>query len=962
MKAFYLFLLILVPWMTFSPSFVLAQSTYDWTGNNTTGGTDPANPNVGLWADSGNWALTSGTGNPSGYPQFAGDLAQRPASAPNLFDTRLFVDQDVTVGGLEWFGSDLKVFPGQPGSFPNPEPIPGSPTGAVTFDNNGSAANLTIDRNVSTLFRFYFDPDVNLASDLDVSVRAQREARLNGVISGDGALNIDWEQTRGSGGDEFLLGAPGDSNPNTYTGGTTLSAVNSGSRGEFRARKAGALGTGDVTLNENATLILDTTGSVIGDTASVFLTSHGGNSSKIDLSSGLNETVGSLFLDGAEQAVGTYGATGSGAQFIRDDFFTGDGLLTVSSGVAPPSTFNWTGGNATGGTSPADPFVGLWSDTGNWDLDGVPDGVGVTAQRAASEPNLFDTQVFLDQDATLGTLEWFGSDLKIFPGTPSASDSTAFTFANDGNAANLTVDRSGNTLFRFFLDPDVVLEDDLEVSVKAQREARFNGVISGDGGLTIDWEQTRGSGGDEFLLGAPGDSNPNTYAGGTILNAANGGSQGEFRARKAGALGTGDVTLNENATLILDTTGSVINDSANLFLTSSNGSASKIDLSSGTNESVGGLFLDGLQQAVGTYGATGSGAQFINDDFFTGNGVLTVGNAPPTVFNWTGDNATGGSDPANPFVGLWTDGGNWSPGAGFPSGAGVTAQRSASEPNLFDTRLFVDQDVTVGSLIWYGSDLKIFGGEPGAPPFPEPIPGSPSGSITFDNNGSTAIMEIDRAVSTLFRFWVDADMVLADDLDVSVRAQREARFNGIISGDGQLIINWNQTRGAGGDEFLLGEAGEAANTYSGGTILNALNPNGGSFGEFRARKAGALGTGDVRLNELATLILENQGDMIGDLASVYLVSDGIGNFSTLDLAAGLDETIGQLYFDGVEQAAGTYGASGSGAMFINDDFFAGLGILRVIGDQTPSPVIPEPATATLLGLTLLGLSLRRSRN
>lgn len=50
---------------------------------------------------------------------------------------------------------------------------------------------------------------------------------------------------------------------------------------------------------------------------------------------GYNATVNKMLVDGAELDAGTYGATGSGAENIRDDIFTGTGVLTVTNGEAP---------------------------------------------------------------------------------------------------------------------------------------------------------------------------------------------------------------------------------------------------------------------------------------------------------------------------------------------------------------------------------------------------------------------------------------------------------------------------------------------------------------------------------------------------------------------------------------------------------------------------------------------------
>ena len=56
-----------------------------------------------------------------------------------------------------------------------------------------------------------------------------------------------------------------------------------------------------------------------------------------------------------------------------------------------------------------------------------------------------------------------------------------------------------------------------------------------------------------------------------------------------------------------------------------------LDLSSGARQSCAELYLDGSAEpaALGTWGASGSGAQHINDVHFAGTGVLDVrGTAP----------------------------------------------------------------------------------------------------------------------------------------------------------------------------------------------------------------------------------------------------------------------------------------------------------------------------------------------
>lgn len=56
-------------------------------------------------------------------------------------------------------------------------------------------------------------------------------------------------------------------------------------------------------------------------------------------------------------------------------------------------------------------------------------------------------------------------------------------------------------------------------------------------------------------------------------------------------------------------------------------------------------------------------------------------------------------------------------------------------------------------------------------------------------------------------------------------------------------------------------------------------------------------------------------------------------------AAGTTEKIQKLYIDGVSQKRGTYGATGSGAEFIDDKHFSGTGTVRVLRDDLAMPLV-----------------------
>ena len=81
--------------------------------------------------------------------------------------------------------------------------------------------------------------------------------------------------------------------------------------------------------------------------------------------------------------------------------------------------------------------------------------------------------------------------------------------------------------------------------------------------------------------------------------------------------------------------------------------------------------------------------------------------------------------------------------------------------------------------------------------------------------------------------------------------------------------------------------------------------------------------GDVAVGATATLKLESTA-MLDENATVSVATGG-----KIDIADGIDETVGCLYFDGEAQARGTWGATDSGAVHENDVFFTGSGILTV---------------------------------
>ncbi|NNC90563.1 MAG: hypothetical protein HKN82_19070, partial [Akkermansiaceae bacterium] len=144
----------------------------------------------------------------------------------------------------------------------------------------------------------------DITNDATFRINSTGNQTLSGVISGTGSLVKD------STGTLTVTGA------NSYTGDTTVDG--------------GTLSLGDGTNNTT----LDDAADVSVATGAV-----------LDLNYAGTDTIDKLSLGGALQTPGTWGASGSGASFIDDTFFTGTGTLTISTGPPPTPYQGWTVAN-----------------------------------------------------------------------------------------------------------------------------------------------------------------------------------------------------------------------------------------------------------------------------------------------------------------------------------------------------------------------------------------------------------------------------------------------------------------------------------------------------------------------------------------------------------------------------------------------------------------------------------------
>jgi autotransporter-associated beta strand protein len=142
---------------------------------------------------------------------------------------------------------------------------------------------------------------------------------------------------------------------------------------------------------------------------------------------------------------------------------------------------------------------------------------------------------------------------------------------------------------------------------------------------------------------------------------------------------------------------------------------------------------------------------------------------------------------------------------------------------------------------------------------------------------------------------------------------------------GGTLRGMSDTRHWSVDSIITGSGGLTvgrSNGPSGNVTLNAANTY----------------LGDT--NVLGGTLIVTGGNAIPDTSSLKIttVAPEVTTPSKVN-PSGTTETVAALFFDGVQQANGTWGATDSGATNINDAFFTGSGVINVV------PVVPPSGFA-----------------
>lgn len=447
--------------------------------------------------------------------------------------------------------------------------------------------------------------ELHLAQVQSVTNDSAADLTIGADIGGTGGLDAG-----GSGTGIIVL-----SGSNSHTGGTFLSG------GGLRLDGAGTLGSADGTLvvdagvldlngtSQSVGVLLGAGGTILngdGNLPSVLTVGNGGGTGTFDgvIADGAGEMAltktggGNLFLAGANSYSGK-------------TTLNGGSLSALADGVLPPaSVVEINNGAKLNLQGFAQSIGGLTSTAGTTNVVQNQENGGSGLSTLVIDTDGADftfTGIIRDSFASTGALAL----VKSGEGTQVLRNTTALTgpgTVNDHtggitiNGGTLLLSDSGNSKVIGSLASDIAIADagatlGLEVTLEGNTQELAR-RIGGAGSVVV----TAGN------LGTVALGGENDYTGSTVVDG------GTLRIDRPFLSDSAEVRIAEGARLELGFTGT---------------------------DRVGGLRIGNSEAAEGTWGAPGSGAQHIDGDYFSGAGVLLVGEPQPGYASWASVNAGG---------------------------------------------------------------------------------------------------------------------------------------------------------------------------------------------------------------------------------------------------------------------------------------------------------------------------------
>lgn len=276
-----------------------------------------------------------------------------------------------------------------------------------------------------------------------------------------------------------------------------------------------------------------------------------------------------------------------------------------------------------------------WSSASTWS-GGVPNAIGAIAENSTGDAARTTT---LDLNATVGVIR--STIRRSF--TINSNGTNVLTMDNGLAAdAQITGSTSGSFSATVTINPNISLADTLLVtqnSGSGDKRVDVNGNIGGTGNINV--VNNEGLGGGVRLDGVVNSVGFLTW-GGTNSDTTWSNITGSIGGNVTGLTknGTGWLTLAGTANAW---SGATVVNAGQLRIASSSslGDPAPLTIATGaTLNLLGNQISQGtvtaltlgstVYTATGTYGATGSGADFVNDTYFSGTGVVTLVPEPTT--------------------------------------------------------------------------------------------------------------------------------------------------------------------------------------------------------------------------------------------------------------------------------------------------------------------------------------------